>query len=71
MDAAIGSPSTGGRTPSLHPPAGAVALLGVLLRARAGFVVMPVLTGSLLLTGMAALFSRLQGDAEPDPHHWL
>jgi CBS-domain-containing membrane protein len=55
----------------LHPPAGAVALLGVLLRARASFVVMPVLIGSLLLTGMAAVFSRLKGDAEPYPHHWL
>jgi CBS-domain-containing membrane protein len=48
-----------------------VALLGVLLRARAGFVVMPVLIGSLLLTGMATLFSRLKGDPEPYPHHWL
>lgn len=55
----------------LHPPAGAVALLGVLLRARVGFVVMPVLIGSLLLTAMAALFSRLKGDVRPYPHHWL
>jgi CBS-domain-containing membrane protein len=55
----------------LHPPAGAVALLGVLLAARPGFVLMPVLIGSLLLTAMAVLFSRLQGRAEPYPEHWL
>lgn len=55
----------------LHPPAGAVALLGVLLRAKPMFVMLPVLVGSLLLTGMAAVFSRLRGDVEPYPHHWL
>lgn len=55
----------------LHPPAGAVALLGVLLRAKPDFVVMPVLLGSLLLTAMAAGFSRLGADAKPYPHHWL
>lgn len=55
----------------LHPPAGAVALLGVLLQARPGFIVMPVLSGSLLLLAMAWLFSRLQKGSEPYPHHWL
>ncbi|MFM7651682.1 MAG: HPP family protein [Vulcanococcus sp.] len=55
----------------LHPPAGAVALLGVLLAARPGFVLMPVLVGSLLLTAMAVLFSRLQGSAMPYPELWL
>jgi len=48
-----------------------VALLGVLLAARPGFVLMPVLIGSLLLTAMAVLFSRLQGRAGPYPEHWL
>ncbi|MFM8604028.1 MAG: HPP family protein [Cyanobium sp.] len=55
----------------LHPPAGAVALLGVLLRARAGFVLLPVLAGSLLLVLMAVLFSRLTQSVDPYPHHWL
>ncbi|MFN9694848.1 MAG: HPP family protein [Synechococcaceae cyanobacterium] len=55
----------------LHPPAGAVALLGVLLAAKPGFVVVPILMGSLLLVGMATLFSRLRRSAEPYPHHWL
>lgn len=55
----------------LHPPAGAVALLGVLLAVRPGFVLMPVLAGSVLLTGMAVLFSHLQPSAAPYPEHWL
>jgi CBS-domain-containing membrane protein len=55
----------------LHPPAGAVALLGVLLSARAGFVLIPVLAGSLLLVLMAVLFSRLHRNTEPYPHHWF
>jgi CBS-domain-containing membrane protein len=54
----------------LHPPAGAVALLGVLLKARPGFVLMPMLAGSLLLTLLAVLFSRLHRAKEPYPHHW-
>lgn len=55
----------------LHPPAGAVALLGVLLRAKPMFVVMPVLSGSLVLLALAVLFSRLRGDRQPYPQHWL
>ena len=54
----------------LHPPAGAVALLGVLFRAKGGFVLVPVLAGSLLLVLMAVLFNRLRGGA-PYPHHWF
>ena len=50
---------------------GAVALLGVLLAARPGSVLMPVLSGSLLLTAMAVLLSRLQPSAAPYPEHWL
>jgi CBS-domain-containing membrane protein len=55
----------------LHPPAGAVVLLGVLLAAKPGFVIMPIFTGSLLLVAMATCFSRLRRAAEPYPHHWL
>jgi CBS-domain-containing membrane protein len=61
----------GQRLRCLHPPAGAVALLGVLLAARPGFVLMPVLSGSLLLTAMAVLFSRLRRGGERYPRHWL
>ena len=55
----------------LHPPAGAVALLGVLLQAKPGFVLTPVLSGSVLLTLIAVLFSKLRPGNEPYPHHWL
>lgn len=55
----------------LHPPTGAVALLRVLLQAKPGFILVPVLSGSLLLTAMAVLFSRLQQPNAPYPHHWF
>lgn len=55
----------------LHPPAGAVALLGVLLQARPGFILVPVLSGSLLLLALALLFHRLPPRPTPYPHHWL
>lgn len=55
----------------LHPPAGAVALLGVLLKAQPGFVLVPVLLGSLLLVAMAVLFSRLRRPPLAYPVHWL
>lgn len=41
----------------------------MLLKARPAFVLMPMLTGSLLLTLMAVLFSRLLQRSEPYPHH--
>jgi len=55
----------------LHPPAGAVALLGVLLQARPSFILVPVLSGSLLLMALAALFHRLQRPGHTYPQHWL
>ncbi len=55
----------------LHPPAGAVALLGVLLKARPVFVVAPVLVGSLLLVLLATLFSHSARARDRYPHHWL
>lgn len=55
----------------LHPPAGAVALLGVLLEAKPSYVLMPVLLGSVLLTMLAVLFHRLQRSPMTYPQHWL
>ncbi|WP_225867142.1 HPP family protein [Cyanobium sp. PCC 7001] len=55
----------------LHPPAGAVALLGVLLDARPAYVLSPILSGSVLLVLIAVLFHRLRPAAVPYPHHWL
>jgi CBS-domain-containing membrane protein len=61
----------GQRLRCLHPPAVAVALLGVLLNARAGIVLSPILSGSVLLVLIAALFHRLQPAGAPYPHPWL
>ena len=55
----------------LHPPAGAIALLGVLLQARPIFVLLPVLLGSLLLLLCAVVFHRLTPATGSYPHHWL
>lgn len=55
----------------LHPPAGGLAFLGVLLGAKGPFVLFPVLSGSLLLVLLAAGFSRWVKGAMPYPHHWL
>nr|WP_216921007.1 HPP family protein [Synechococcus sp. CCAP 1479/9] len=54
----------------LHPPAGAVALLGVLLHAGPGYVLMPVLAGSLLLL-LVALGLAWLAPGRSYPHHWI
>ncbi|WP_411876221.1 HPP family protein [Vulcanococcus limneticus] len=61
----------GQRLRCLHPPSGAVALLGVLLGANPSFVLTPILTGSLLLVAMASLFSRQGPWPTAYPQHWL
>ena len=55
----------------LHPPAGAVALLGVLLKASPIFIFIPVLSGSLILLGIAFGFHRVQKREQSYPLHWL
>jgi len=55
----------------LHPPAGAVALLGVLLKASPIFIFIPVLSGSLILLGIALGFHRFQKRELSYPLHWL
>lgn len=55
----------------LHPPAGGLAFLGVVLGAHPGFLLTPVLSGSLLLVLLAVVFSRLVKAPQPYPHHWL
>lgn len=72
MGLAVGvSIALGQQLRCLHPPAGAVALLGVLLTAPVSFVVVPVLMGSLLLVLMALGFHRLLPRPVSYPHHWL
>lgn len=61
----------GQRLRCLHPPAGAVALLGVLMQARPSFVLSPILFGSLVLVLIAVLFHRLRPSSGSYPHHWL
>ena len=61
----------GQRCRCLHPPAGAVALLGVLLKVGPGFVVNPVLVGSLVLVLIAVAYHRLRPSSGSYPHHWL
>jgi len=55
----------------LHPPAGAVALLGVLLNASPIFIFIPVLSGSLILLGIALGLHRFQKREQSYPLHWL
>ena len=55
----------------LHPPAGGMAFLTVLLGVSWGFLLFPVLVGSLLLVLLAATFSRWIPGAMPYPQHWL
>ena len=55
----------------LHPPAGAVALLGVLLKASPIFILIPVLSGSLILLSIAFIFNHFQKKEQSYPLHWL
>ena len=61
----------GQRFRCLHPPAGAVALLGVLSKASPLFVLLPVLSGSLLLLLIAVVFHRISINKSDYPLHWL
>ena len=61
----------GQRFRCLHPPAGAVALLGVLSKASPLFVLLPVLSGSLLLLLIAVVFHRISINKSNYPLHWL
>ena len=55
----------------LHPPAGALAVLGVLQGAPLGYVLFPVLPGALLLVLLAAAYHHLTGLGHRYPVHWL
>ncbi|HEY9763272.1 MAG TPA: HPP family protein [Trichocoleus sp.] len=57
-------------THTVHPPGGAVALVGVMSSATPSFVVAPVLIGSVLLVLCTVIFSRwIPG--RPYPKHWI
>ena len=55
----------------LHPPAGGLAFLVVYLGSSWGFLLFPVVSGSLLLVLLAWGFSRWVPGALPYPAHWL
>lgn len=55
----------------LHPPAGALAVLGVMLKAKISYLLFPVLPGALLLVLSAAAYRRLSGLGHRYPVHWL
>jgi CBS-domain-containing membrane protein len=55
----------------LHPPAGGMAFLAVYLKVAWGFLLFPVLSGSVLLVLLACVFSRWVPGASPYPQHWL
>ena len=55
----------------LHPPAGAVALLGVISKANLKFVLYPVLLGSIALVIWGIIFNRIFNKKPTYPVHWI
>jgi HPP family len=57
-------------TRTLHPPGGAVALVGVMSHAHWEFLFTPVLTGSIVLLLCTILYNNLM-PGRSYPQHWL
>lgn len=57
-------------TRTVHPPAGAVALLGVLTHASWSYVFTPVLAGSIVIIFCTVLFNNT-APGRTYPKHWL
>jgi hypothetical protein len=57
-------------TKTLHPPGGAVALVGVMSNAQWSFLFTPVLTGSIVLLFCTVLFNNVM-PGRSYPQHWL
>ncbi|MEG3439298.1 HPP family protein [Pannus brasiliensis CCIBt3594] len=57
-------------TRTVHPPGGAVALVGVMSHADGHFVLTPVLLGSILIVLSTYLFQNLVA-RNTYPRHWL
>ena len=55
----------------LHPPAGAVAFLGVISKANLNFVLSPVLLGSFVLVIWGIIFNRIFNKKKSYPVHWI
>ena len=57
-------------TKTLHPPGGAVALVGVMSQAKWSFLFTPVLLGSIILLICTVTFNNLM-PGRSYPRHWL
>lgn len=57
-------------TKTLHPPGGAVALVGVMSEAEWNFLLTPVLAGSIILLFCTLIFNNLMPERSY-PRHWL
>ena len=57
-------------TKTLHPPGGAVALVGVMSQAKWSFLFTPVLLGSIILLICTVIFNNLM-PGRSYPIHWL
>jgi CBS-domain-containing membrane protein len=57
-------------TRTVHPPSGAVALLGVLTHASWSYVLTPVLAGSVVIVLCTVLFNNT-APGRTYPKHWL
>ncbi|HEY9771120.1 MAG TPA: HPP family protein [Coleofasciculaceae cyanobacterium] len=57
-------------TRTVHPPAGAVSLIGVLSNANWNFILTPALAGSIVIVLVTLIFSNLV-PGRPYPKHWL
>lgn len=57
-------------TKTLHPPGGAVALVGVISNAKWDFLLTPVLAGSLVMVLCTFAFHYLVS-GKPYPKHWF
>lgn len=57
-------------THTTHPPGGATALIGVQGAAGPGFILLPVLTGALILLAVALLTNNIVHHRRY-PRHWF
>ncbi|WP_322877481.1 HPP family protein [Pseudocalidococcus azoricus] len=57
-------------TRTVHPPGGAVALVGVMGQASWGFLFTPVFLGSLVIILWTYIFNNIT-PGRSYPHHWL
>jgi len=57
-------------TRTVHPPSGAVALIGILSHASWHFILTPVLCGSIIIVLITLMFSNVV-PGRPYPRHWF